>query len=92
MIAAFDHNPDGVIAALESAIQRGLRDPRVFADLIFEDLWDEPRFVALQQQVDEMVAVERDKVLQLMCFNNPAPSGWQPMPQTCADVQEQVSL
>ena len=92
MIAAFAHDPDRAIAALESAIQRGLRDPRVFADLIFEDMWDEPRFVALQQQVDEMVAVERDKVLQLMCFNNPAPSGWQPMPETCADVQEQVAL
>ena len=92
MIAAFEHDPDRAIAALESAIQRGLRDPRVFADLIFEDMWDEPRFVALQQEIDEILATERDKVLQLMCFNNPAPRGWQPMPSTCEDVQEHVAL
>ena len=44
-------------------------------------MWDEPRFVALQQEIDDFLAIERDKVLQLICFNNPAPSGWQPMPK-----------
>jgi len=92
MIAAFEHDTDRVIAALALAMQRGFRDSRIFADPIFEEMWEEPRFVALQQEVDEFLATERDKVLQLMCFNNPAPSGWQPMPETCADVQEQVSL
>ena len=32
MIATFENDPDGVIAALNSAIQRGLRDPQVFDD------------------------------------------------------------
>ena len=86
MIAAFEHNPDGVIAALQSAIQRGLRDSQVFDDPIFEDLWDEPRFVALQQQLDAILAVEHDKVLQLICFNNPVPGEWQPMTETCEGV------
>ena len=92
MIAAFEHDPDRLIAALESAMQRGFRDSRLFADPIFEKMWDEPRFVALQQEIDTILATQRDEVLQLMCFNNPAPSGWQPMPETCADVQEQVAL
>jgi tetratricopeptide (TPR) repeat protein len=92
MIAAFENNPDRVIAALKSAMQLGLRDPQVLADPMFEELWAEPRFVALQQELDAMLAAEHDKVLQLICFNNPAPGGWQPMPGTCEEVQEQLVL
>jgi tetratricopeptide (TPR) repeat protein len=92
MIAAFENNPNRVIAALKSAMQLGLRDPKVFGDPMFEDLWVEPRFVALQQELDVTLAAEHDKVLQLICFNNPAPSGWQPMPETCEDVGEQLVL
>jgi TolB-like protein/Flp pilus assembly protein TadD len=92
MIAAFEHDSDGVITALKAAMQRGLRDSRVFGDLMFEDMWEEPRFVELQQEVDAMLAQEQDKVLQLICFNNPEPGGWQPMPETFNDVEEQLVL
>jgi tetratricopeptide (TPR) repeat protein len=92
MIAAFENNPDRVIAALKSAIQLGLRDPQVFDDLIFEDLWDEPRFVALQMELDVILAAEHDKVLQLICFNNPVRADWQPLPETCEGVEEQLIL
>jgi hypothetical protein len=92
MLAAFEHNPEGVITALKSAIQLGLREPQVFDDPIYEDLRDEPRFVALQQELDAILAEERDKVLQLICFNNPVPDNWQPLPATCEGVVEQHSL
>ncbi len=92
MIAAFDDDPDGVIAALRSAMQHGLRNPLFFAEPIFEALWNEPRFVALQQQLDAILAAEHDKVLQLICFNNPVPSHWQPLPETCEGVAEQLVL
>jgi hypothetical protein len=92
MFAAFEHNPDRVIAGLNSAMQLGLRNPQFFDDLIFEDLWDEPRFVALQQELDAILAAEHDKVLQLICFNNPVPDDWQPMPETCEGVGEQRRL
>ncbi len=92
MFAAFENNPDGVIAALKSAMQFGLRDLQFFDDTIFEDLWDEPHFVALQQELDAVLAAEHDKVLQLICFDNPAPDGWQPLPETCEGVVEQSSL
>jgi hypothetical protein len=88
MIAAFEHNSDGVIAALKSAIQLGLRVPQAFDDLIFEDLWDEPRFIALQQELDTILADEHEKVLQLICFDNPVPDDWQPMPETCEGVDK----
>jgi len=92
MIAAFENNPDRVITALKSAVQRGLRDPLFFDDLIFEDLWDEPRFVALQEELDALLAAEHDKVLQLICFNNPTPDHWKPSPETCEGVVEQLVL
>jgi len=92
MFAAFENNPDRVVAALKSAMQHGLRDPQFFDDLIFEDLWDEPRFVALQQELDAILAAEHDKVLQLICFNNPVPGDWQPIPETCEGVVEKLVL
>jgi tetratricopeptide (TPR) repeat protein len=92
MFAAFENSPDRVIAALKSAMQHGLRDPQFFDDIIFEDLWSEPRFVALQQELDAILATEHDKVLQLICFNNPVPDNWQPLPETCDGVVEQLIL
>ncbi len=80
---AFENNLGRVIATLKSAMQHGLRDPQFIGDPIFEDLWDEPRFVALEQELDASLAAEHDKVLQLICFNIPAAAGWQPMPETC---------
>jgi len=92
MIAAFEHDSDRAIAALKSAIQRGLRIPNYIVDPIFEDLRDEPLFVALQQELDAILAAEHEKVLQLICFNNPVPEDWQPMPETCEGVTEQLRL
>jgi len=63
MIAAFDHDPDRAFAAMQSAVRRGLRWSMSFDDPIFEDLWEEPRFVALRQEVDVMLAEEHEQVL-----------------------------
>ena len=92
MIAAFEHDPDRVITALNSAIQRGLWFRGLFDDAIFEDMRGEPRFVALRQQLDAILAAEHEKVLQLVCFNNPVPDDWQPLPETCEGVVEQHGL
>jgi len=86
VIAAFENNPDAVIVALKSAMRYGLRDPQFFDDSIFKDVRDEPRFIALQQELDAILAKEHDKVLQLICFNNPTPDNWQPLPETCEGV------
>jgi TolB-like protein/Tfp pilus assembly protein PilF len=92
MIAAFDDDPDGVISAVRSALQQGLRNPLFFSDPIFENVWNEQRFVALQQELDAMLATEHDKVLQLICFNNPVPDRWQPLRETCEGVVAQLEL
>jgi len=92
MIAAFEHDPERAFAAIKSAIRLGLRDRQYLDDAIFEDLWGEQSFVALQQELDTILADEHDKVLQLICFNNPTPDDWQPLPETCEGVEEQLIL
>ncbi len=92
MIAAFEHDPDRAIAALKSAIRHGLRTSQFFDDLMFEDLWDEPRFVSLQKELDAILVAEHEKILQLICFDNPVPGDWQPMPETCERVVEKLVL
>jgi tetratricopeptide (TPR) repeat protein len=92
MIAAFDNNTEGAIAALKSAIQRGLPGLAFLDEPIFEDVRGEPRIVALRQELDAKLVEEHDKVLQLICFNNPVPDEWQPLPETCEGVVEQSTL
>jgi len=87
MIAAFEHDPDRTFAALESAIQRGLRWPMFFDDPVFETLRDGARFGQLRQTLEALVVEEHEKVLQLICFNNPAPDNWQPKLDTCENVE-----
>ena len=90
MIAALEHHPDKAVTALGSAMQRGLRDKSYFVDPVFEEIWDDPRFIELQQEMDAILAVEHARILQLICFNNPVPDDWQPLPQTCEGVVEQT--
>ena len=55
---------------------------------MFRDL---PAFIALEQEMDAYIADEHDEVLQLICFNNPVPDEWQPLPETCEGVVERPS-
>lgn len=44
-----------------------------FDDPVFDDVQDDSRFIALRKKLDEILVAEHKKVLQLICFNNPAP-------------------
>jgi TolB-like protein len=89
MLAAFDNDIERVIESLKKAIKLGLRDQNLhFSTSSFVRLRGEPRFVALLAEMDKLIAEEHKTVLQLICFNNPAPEEWQPLPETCEGVVE----
>jgi hypothetical protein len=92
MMEAFNRDFDGVIASMEAAFERGMRNPVIYSDPIFGEVWDDPRFVAQVQELDEDLARQHEEVLQVICFNNPVPGAWRPLPETCAGVKEQTSL
>jgi TolB-like protein len=89
LIAAFDRQPDRASSALESALKAGFRWLLFLEDPMFDELQQEPRFSALREELRAILAVEHEKILQLVCFNNPVPDDWQPMPETCEGVVEQ---
>ena len=86
MIAAFDRDPKLVVEVLELAVQFGHRDLQFFDDPIFDGFRDHPRFISLRQELVAILASEREKTLQMICFHNPVPEDWQPLPETCEDV------
>ncbi len=89
MIAAFDQKPDAVVKALEQAIRNGHRNPMFFDDPIFDDMRADSGFIAVQQELDAILEDERNQILQIICFDNPVPDDWHPMPETCEGVEEQ---
>ena len=88
LISAFDRDYDAAIDRLRSSIRRGLRDKAVFRAPEFDELRDDPRFIGVQTELDEILVEEHEKVLQLICFNNPVPDDWRPLPETCEGVVE----
>ena len=92
MLAAFDGEPDQVVAALSIAIELGLRNPQfAFEEPLFDNLRDNPQMIALQEKLDAILTQEHQKILQLICFNNPVPDDWQPLPKTCEGVMNRRS-
>ena len=91
MIAAFEGNHDAAISALRAALANGMR-VSIFDDPIFDDLRSHDGFVALAGEFDATVAQEHAKVLQLICYENPTPNAWRPLPETCEGVIEQPGL
>ncbi len=86
MLATFDHDRNRAIEALQSAVRRGF----VFLVYIdgpnFDTLRGDPEFVALRREMEKMLDAEHEKVLQLICFNNPVPDVWLPVSETCEGV------
>ena len=55
---------------------------------LMDGIRDDQRFIDIESDVLQALEVEREKALLLMCFNNPAPGAWQPLPETCEGVIE----
>ena len=86
IIAALEGDKGSVLENIEKAIERGPRDPSLFSEPAFDALRDSPEFKALESRADSILAAQRVKALQIMCFNNPVPETWQPLTETCEGV------
>ncbi len=88
LLAAYDGDTKAAISYLRAAVDDGLRDPRIFSDPVYDRIRDDQRFIDIESDALQALATEREKSLQLICFNNPAPGAWQPLPETCEGVEE----
>jgi hypothetical protein len=79
------------IAALEMAYQRGLRTEQLIAGVLFDDIREDPRVQKVIADMQRGLDLERHKALQMMCFANPVPGAWQPLPDTCKGVVREES-
>jgi tetratricopeptide (TPR) repeat protein len=87
MIAVLDNDPENAIQELRTGIrERDLRFDMYFNEPIFDAIRSEPEFIEVRKELDTILAVEHEKVLQLICFNNPVPNEWRPLPETCEGV------
>ena len=73
---------------IQKAIDVGIRDRTIFSEPAFKALSELPEFLMLKLKLDEILASEREKALQIICYNNPVPESWQPLPETCEGVEE----
>jgi len=92
MVAAIEGDREQVLASLNDAIDAGLREDFIFREPAMAVYFTDPEFQALATRLDEILEQEHRHMLQLICFNNPAPSTWQPLPETCEGVTEQPTL
>jgi tetratricopeptide (TPR) repeat protein len=91
MLAAFDGDRVAAFAALRAAIRNGIRLP--FHDVaIFDELRDDPEMVRISEELNAVMQQEHTEVLQLICFENPTPNSWRPLPETCEGVVDRPEL
>jgi TolB-like protein/Tfp pilus assembly protein PilF len=88
MLAALQGDPAGAFESIRTAINLGMRDPKFFDEPVFAGMKDEAEFQALQAQLNATLQTEHEKILQLICHNNPVPESWQPLAETCAGVDK----
>ena len=75
------------LQSIEQAIKIGPRDPSIFSEPAFENFHESPEFQSLKSKLATILASEREKALQMICFNNPVADAWQPLPETCEGVE-----
>jgi len=86
MVAAIEGDREQMLASLSDAIDAGLREDFIFREPAMAPYEEDPEFQALAARLDAILEEERRKMLQLICFNNPVPDDWQPLPETCEGV------
>ena len=87
LLDAVQANESEALHNIQVAIDAGLIDRTIFSEPAFDALRDSQEFLAMKLNMDGILASEREKALQMMCFNNPVPEAWQPLSETCDGVE-----
>ncbi len=87
IIAMVRGDPEGALELLGQAVQTGPLDPTLFSEPAFAGLHESSLFRELESEYQNVFAEERAKTLQILCYDNPAPDVWPPLPETCAGVE-----
>ena len=88
MVAAIEGDFEQVLTSLSDAIDAGLRDDFIFREPAMAPYIEDPEFQALAARLDAILEEEHRNTLQLICFNNPVPKAWQPLPKTCEGLDK----
>ena len=91
---SYDREMDDIFAIqdeISAAIEAGLRNHYILREPALAPYRNDPEFQRLAAHLDVILAEERSKSLQLVCFNNPAAKVWQPLPETCEGVRQKES-
>jgi hypothetical protein len=67
---------------IAKAAEEGFAIPQVSA--FQEERYQDADFALILQKQAERQARQRDEVLSVVCIDNPSPSIWTPLPETCA--------
>ena len=87
ILAGLEGDQATALLNLENAISSGLRDRSVFSEPALQAFRDVPQFHELEARLEAILASEREKALQMICFNNPVADAWQPLASTCEGVE-----
>jgi tetratricopeptide (TPR) repeat protein len=86
LMAAYDDDIEATAAALQTALDRGSRDPMFINRPLFDGMRDDERLSDYHDEISRFLEEERAKTKQMMCFENPVPDAWQPLAETCQGV------
>ncbi len=90
--AAYNGDSEEAIEKLAGALALGEYNPLFYSDALFDNIREDARFIDLESQALQALQVERVKALQKICFDNPVPDAWQPLPRTCEGVEQTTRL
>ena len=65
-----------------------MRGQPVFDLPAFDELQDNPAFIAQRERLAEIVARQRAAVLEMLCGPEPIVSSWEPAPETCSAYEQ----
>jgi TolB-like protein len=91
-LALMAGDTEGALKILEATPVHLLAPRNELLDPAMEPLHSDPRFVAKVAEYDAWVAQQRAEVLDLICNRNPIPNAWQPLEETCSDVEVSAAL